>query len=69
MTSRNSPETMFMNSCFQIVGSQVVGGLKPALAERDKKKTMIDLRGISTTCLKTSYVPPGTGSKTVVMNS
>jgi hypothetical protein len=32
--------------------------LKPVFAERDKKQTMIDLRGISTTGLKTNYVPP-----------
>ncbi len=29
-----------------------------ALVERDKKQTMIDLRGISTYWSKTSYVPP-----------
>jgi hypothetical protein len=33
-------------------------GFKLAFAERDKKQSRIDLRGISTTGLKTSYVPP-----------
>jgi hypothetical protein len=38
--------------------SSNVGRLKAAFAERDKKQTMIDLRGISKTGLKTSYVLP-----------
>jgi hypothetical protein len=31
---------------------------KPAFAERDKKQTVIDLRGIATNWLKTNYDPP-----------
>ena len=34
------------------------GRLKPAFSERDKKQTIIGLRGISTTGLKTSSVAP-----------
>jgi len=34
------------------------GRFKSAFAKRDKKQTMTDLRGISTTGLKTSYVSP-----------
>jgi hypothetical protein len=33
------------------------GRFKPAFAERDRKQTMIDLRGISSNWFKTSFVP------------
>jgi hypothetical protein len=34
----------------------MVGGLNPAFGERDTKQAMIDLPGISTNWLKTSYI-------------
>jgi hypothetical protein len=35
----------------------MLGGLKPAFAERDKKQTMIDLRGIFTNWFKNQLCP------------
>jgi hypothetical protein len=42
---KNRPATLILNG----------GRFKPAFAKRDKK---IDFREISTTCIKTSNVPP-----------